>query len=147
MNGGVLILDLGGLLPVQLGLERMARAERDRLYDLVGGSLESQSRERLSETKRDPEGEPWKEWSEDYAKRRPAKGGILDLDGDLIDSIAFETEKDAIIVGSNLVYALTHQEGDDDRRIPRRTYLGVSEQNLDDICDLTVKFFVEDFRV
>lgn len=144
---GALVLDLGGLLGVQRRLDRMSRSELDKLFDVVGASLESQTRERLSETKEDPDGEPWKEWSEEYAKRRPAKGGILDLDGELIDSIAFETTRDTITVGSNLVYALTHQKGDPDRGIERRSYLGVSAENLDDICDLTVAFFVEDFRV
>ena len=38
-------------------------------------------------------------------------------------------------------------EGDEDRNIPRRTYLGVSAQNLEDICDQVADFFVEDFRV
>lgn len=144
---GALIIDLDGLLGTQRRLERMAQSDLQRLYDTIGASLESHARERISETKEDPDGEPWKEWSKAYAARRPAKGGILDLNGDLIDSIAFETQKDAIVVGSNLVYALTHQEGDEDRNIPRRTYLGVSAQNLEDICDQVADFFVEDFRV
>ena len=138
-----LVLDLTGLLGATRQLDRMADSNREKLFDVVGASLESQSRERLIETKTDPEGERWDDWSEAYSARRPAKGGILDLNGDLIDSIAFETTQDAIIVGSNLVYALTHQDGDEDRKIPRRSYLGVSAQNLDDICDLTVRFFVE----
>ena len=39
----------------------------------------------------------------------------------------------SVEVGSNLVYAATHQFGDPDRRIPARPYLGLSADDERDI--------------
>lgn len=140
---GDLIIDLAGLLPAKRALDRLSRLDTQRLLEILGSEAESQTRRRLSEEKTDPTGRPWDKWSDDYGARRPAKGGILDLDGGLIDSIAFEVENDAITVGSNLVYALVHQEGWEEKNIPARPYLGVSADNLEDLGDLVIAFIAK----
>lgn len=139
-----LVIDTRRMLPLRRRIVRLSNMSLKRLLDALGAELESQTRRRLSDEKTDPEGRPWAEWSPDYAARRPKKGGILDLDGDLIDSIAFETTTDAVTIGSNLVYALVHQEGDEDRNIPQRAYLGVDDDNLDDLGDLVMAFIVKE---
>lgn len=108
------------------------------LLEAIGADLESGTRKRLSVTKADPSGAPWAPWSQGYAEQRPQKGGLLDLNGALIDSIAYELEADALSVGSPLVYAMTHQEGDLDRGIPQRAYLGISSQDEQAIDDTVV---------
>lgn len=135
-----LIIDLAGLLPAKRALDRLSRLDTQRLLELLGSEAESQTRRRLSEGKTDPDGQPWKPWSKAYEARRPAKGGILDLDGELIDSIAYEVQDDAITLGSNLVYALVHQEGWKAKNIPARPYLGVSDENLEDLGELVIDF-------
>jgi len=115
--------------------------QRQRLLDVVGSEIESQVRRRIADEKRAPDGSAWPDWSAEYAVRRSSKGGILYLEGHLLDSITYETRPDAVEVGSNLVYARRHQEGDGGARgIPRRAYLGLSDENLRDLGDLVVKF-------
>ena len=139
-----LVINLRGLDPFKRTLGRLSPQRLERLLDSVGAMLESQTRERLAEGKKDPEGKPWTPWSPDYAERRPPKGGLLELSGDLIDSIAFETSASTVTVGSNMVYALTHHEGDSKRGIPARPYLGVSDDDLEDIGDVVMRFIARE---
>lgn len=105
------------------------------LLEAIGADLESGTRKRLSVTKTDPSGAPWAPWSPAYAEGRPQKGGILDLNGALIDTIAYELEADGLSVGSPLVYAMTHQDGDLGRGIPQRAFLGISDEDEEAIGD------------
>lgn len=141
MTRADVVIDLAGLLPARRALDRLSRARTERLLDVLGSEAESQTRRRIIEEKTDAAGEKWEEWSDDYAAHRPAKGGLLELDGDLADSITYIVGDDVVEVGSNLVYAHRHQAGDEgDDGIPARPYLGVSEENLADFGDLTIKF-------
>lgn len=144
MSSVDLVINLRGLDPFKRTLGRMSPQRLERLLDSVGATLESQTRERLGDDKKDPEGKPWAPWSPDYAERRPSNGGLLELSGGLIDSIAFETSASAVTLGSNLVYALSHQMGDSDRGIPARPYLGVSDENLEDIGDVVMRFIARE---
>lgn len=141
MSRADVIIDLAGLLPARRALDRLSRARTERLLDILGSEAESQTRRRITEEKTDAAGEKWEGWSDDYAARRPSKGGLLELDGDLVDSITYIVGDDVIEVGSALVYAHRHQVGDEgDDGIPARPYLGVSEENLADFGDLTIRF-------
>ncbi len=142
MSRADVVIDLAGLLPARRALDRLSRARTERLLDILGSEAESQTRRRITEEKTDAAGEKWEEWSDDYAARRPSKGGLLELDGDLVDSITYIVGDDVIEVGSALVYAHRHQVGDegDEGGIPARPYLGVSEENLRDFGDLTIRF-------
>lgn len=137
---GALVIDLRRMLPFRQRLRMLSSMRLGRLYQVLGSELESQTRRRIAEEKSAPDGENWDEWSEAYAARRPKRGGLLDLDGGLVESIAFEVTGDAIVVGSNLVYALVHQEGFDKKNIPARPYLGVSDENLEDLGQLVIDF-------
>lgn len=141
---GAIVIDLRRLLPFRQRLAMLSHLRLSQLYDTLGSEIESQTRRRISEEKTDPDGDEWDEWSEAYAAARPSRGGLLDLGGGLVDSIAYEVAGDAIIVGSNLVYALVHQEGHKDMGIPARPYLGVSEENLDDLGQLVVDFIARE---
>lgn len=146
MSGGALRIDLRRLLPFRKRLAMLSHLRLGRLYEVLGSEVESQTRRRLTEEKTDPDGRPWPEWSESYAQVRPNRGGLLELDGGLVDSLAYEVEGDAVIVGSNLVYALVHQEGHDDMGIPARSYLGISDENLDDLGQLVMDFIAREAR-
>jgi phage virion morphogenesis protein len=112
---------------------RLPQARTDQLLEIVGSEIESQTRRRITDEKEAPDGTEWDEWSEGYAARRPAKGGLLDLDGHLLDSITYNADKDEVAVGSNVAYARRHQEGDEDDGIPARPYLGLSKENAVDV--------------
>lgn len=145
MSGSV-VVNLAGLLPMRRKLDRLSRLQTGRLMEILGSEMESQTRRRISDEKTSPDGEAWDEWTEAYEQRRPQKGGILELEGNLYDSIAYEVGDDAITIGSNMVYALVHQEGDADLGIPARPYLGVSAENLADLGELTIDFLAREFQ-
>lgn len=133
-------VNLAGMLPAKRALDRLSRLQTSRLLDILGSELESQTRRRIREEKTDPDGVAWAPWSDDYKAYRSGKGGLLELSGDLGDSITYEVGQDAVTVGSNLVYALVHQEGDEDMGIPERPYLGVSDENIADLGELVLDF-------
>jgi phage virion morphogenesis protein len=138
---GDLSISLVGLVPMRRRLDRLSRRRTAQLLDVIGSEIESQTRRRITDEKRAPDGSAWPSWSPEYAASRPSKGGVLELEGHLLDSITYETKNDAVEVGSNLVYSRRHQEGDGGARgIPRRQYLGLSDENLRDLGDLVVKF-------
>ncbi len=119
-----------GLAPVLAALRRMGSDEGQRsILEVIGSEVESQTRRRLESEKRTPDGDTWDDWSDNYAARRPAKGGKLDLEGNLIDSIqAGEPQSDYIEIGSNLVYAK--------RQNAQREYIGLSPSNEREIDDV-----------
>lgn len=140
------VIDLAGLLPAKRALDRLSRARTQQLLDVLGSEVEAQTRRRITEEKTDAAGEAWQDWSDDYAARRPKKGGLLELSGDLVDSISYIVGDDVVEVGSNLVYAHRHQVGDEDEGIPARPYLGISEENLRDLGDLVLLFLAQELR-
>lgn len=95
-------------------LERLARAETDALLDLVGSEVESQTRRRIESEKTDPGGTEWADWSEGYKSTRHDGQSYLEGEGDLLDSISYEVDDGAVIVGTNLIYGRVHQLGLDD---------------------------------
>ena len=123
-----------------------AAIPRDFLPDLLddlGAAAASQTQRRISEEKTAPDGAPWEPWSKRYAKTRHSGQGLLESQGDLFDSIQHAVEGDEVLVGSNLVYAATHQLGDQgtDRRgrrrnIPARPYLGISRANARELDEI-----------
>ena len=121
------LADLFGKLPAM-------RAQA--LLEEVGAEVENQTRRRVSEEKRAPDGEAWDEWSDAYAATRPPKGGLLELEGHLIDSITYNVNTDTVSVGSNLVYAGVHQYGHGG--VPARPYLGQSAENTRELTELVL---------
>jgi len=128
-----LIYDFNGLTGLQ---GRIARLEGDKpeLLDIIGAVVESQVRRRIRDEKNDPDGTPWGKWSERYAKRRPAGRTLLMGEDHLLDTIThLNVDRDSLEVGSNMIYAATHQFGDDERNIPARPFLGISDDNETDL--------------
>lgn len=135
-----LVITLAGLAPVRRRLTGLSGQRAQALLDVVGSEIESQTRRRIAEEKKAPGGEAWAPWSEEYAVRRPSRGGILELEGHLLDSITYEVGDAAVEVGSNLAYARRHQEGDEegDGGMPARPFVGLSGENERDLQRLVV---------
>lgn len=135
------------------GLERVQRKLRTllginfgELLDVVGSEIESQTDERF-ETKVDPDGKLWGEWSRTYAAsehgdtgHKPHPGAlrssqghtILQLSDDLRSSIQSVRSGNTLEVGSNMEYAGAMQA--------TRAFLGISDDNKDDLEDLIADF-------
>ena len=87
-----------------------------------------------------PDGTKWTPLKPSYAKQKRrqknALAGILTLSGQLRDTITYEAFSDAVVIGSNKIYAATHQLGRDEANIPARPYLGVSEVDRTEIREI-----------
>jgi len=158
------VVSLGVVIDIdEAAGQRLARTLRkfeppyDELMENIAALVESQTRRRIQEEKTSPDGEPWPEWSEDYAESKHGadrahwdiiphgtaspQGGhsYLQLDGGLLDSITSEATADEAIVGSNLVYAAAQHFGGDGIR--PRPYLGLSSDNEAEIVELIEDWF------
>ncbi len=97
------------------------------------------------------EGRPnkWLDLAESTKKQRTKKrkwpGQILQVEGKLAASINTYYDNDSAVVGSNLEYAAIHQLGgqvDKNKsvEIPARPYLKITDEDQQEIINLTVKY-------
>lgn len=146
MAGVVLSVDLD-LGRTERAIAALATPELDDLAFAVGQLLETQTRTRISDEKRSPDGAPWPAWSDDYAATRAARHSLLVGEGapGLMESVQNYSGGAEARVGTNLVYGAIHQFGGEavGIPIPERPYLGVSTENAAEIEDLVVDFLEE----
>lgn len=137
MSAG-LHIDLSELARLNGKLAAFAAIDRHALLDVVGAEVETQTRRRIAEEKTSPAGTPWPAWSSDYAATRSGGQSLLQSSGHLLDSITHNVTGvgDAVEVGSDLIYAATHEFGDERRGIPQREFLGLSDENTADILSV-----------
>lgn len=134
-------LEATGLRDLQAALLQATNLPAEELLDAVGALVASQTQRRISEDKESPEGVTWPAWSRRYARTRHSGQSLLQGEGGLVESIQHLVYgAEAVEIGSNLVYAATHQFGDPARRvkgqtwsIPARPYLGLSTDDLDEL--------------
>ncbi|TLP70810.1 phage virion morphogenesis protein [Pseudomonas nitroreducens] len=124
-------------------LDRLAELDLGPLLEGIGAEVESQTRRRIQVDKASPSGSPWPEWSADYAETRHSGKSLLQGGGHLLNSLTYQVLADSVLVGSPLVYAATHQFGDEDRGIPQREYLGLEGEDLEDVVGL-IEDYLED---
>jgi phage gpG-like protein len=99
-----------------------------RALTLFGEALEEDTRLRLEDDEAGPTGRRWDPWSESYAKTRGPQHKLLFGEGDLARSLTFDRRGDVLDFGSPLPYAMVHQTGSRDGRLPKREYVGVSRE-------------------
>ena len=143
-------LEVTALSPALEGLEARIRrlalglSDTRPLLEALGAEIETQTRRRISEEKSSPIGEPWPDWSDAYAKTRHSNQGLLQGEGDLLDSIQQFVDGGVLEVGSPLIYAALHQFGGEPgmppgpAAVPAREYLGIgpgNELELDAVLD------------
>ena len=121
-------------------LRNLEGLRKDKLLSSLGKLMVEQSQTRIEETRESPDGEKWQEWSDSYARSNRPKVDLLHASGDLMDDISTAIGKDSVTIGSDLVYALVHQEGDEERNVPDRPFLGVSQEDLEELGEQTIEF-------
>ncbi len=113
-------------------LQKLQNLQLKKPLEAIGKEVVSQTEERITNEQSAPDGTPWAGWSGSYKEYKAKKqdgGAFLDASGALIDSLDYQATSDEVLVGSNLVYAATHQFGDESRNIEARPFLGISQQN------------------
>ncbi|MDG4811660.1 phage virion morphogenesis protein [Hydrogenovibrio sp. 3SP14C1] len=133
-------IEIQGLARVNDRLNRLIENDAQKqLLEIVGATSESQTRRRISEDKTSPDGEPWADWSKDYAKTRHSGHSLLENEGDLLDSIQYQVSGGEVAIGSNLDYAAIRQFGGAEvgrPNDPAREYLGISDADHDELIDV-----------
>lgn len=142
----------------------VADALRDTRAPLLFAA--EQTREEIVEsfrTESSPDGQPWEDWSENYAPIAEAHPniGILEQDGDLYDAA---TDRNAFIINGDTLfydtsgwpltekgdsYGWFHQEGAPHRRtrsgnpnpLPQREFVGVSDEGANLIMGTFIGWF------
>lgn len=111
------------------------------LLDNIGALVQEQTEMRF-DNETDPDGKKWVAWSSKYQKS--GKGiNILRNTQRLFSSINYQVKGNKVEVGSNVEYSAVHNYGYEKRKIPKRAFLGLSNQNNKDVDNL-VKLYIED---
>jgi len=146
-----------GVREIQELAARVSRSTDDEMHallDAIGQQQEDSARRRIGETKTAPDGSKWKPWSKEYARTRAAGKSLLRDDGPLMDTLTHVVDgKDAVEVGSNMVYAARHLYGDvavgpirgRGGRVPARPYLDTEPGFADPHDRAELRDIVRDF--
>ena len=142
MSGATVTVDIGEMQKLAgiLNHSALSASDRQSLMKGLGTEIVEQSRSRILETQRDPEGNQWQDYADSTLRGLKAKGlanvvSLLHRSGMLQSSIEVQRKSSwDVLVGSVMEYAAVHQWGYKKRNIPARPYLGLS---TDDIADLT----------
>lgn len=154
-------LNWGGL-DAALGQAAQKLGNTQALMESIGDALVSGTLKRF-DAEEDPQGRKW----EPSGRASEEGGQTLTSKGRLRDSIDRVATPDKVMVGSNLAYARIHQEGGiitpknakklvftgrggkkvavDKVTIPARPYLGVSEDDMDDVKAAMTNFLAGAF--
>ena len=118
---------------VRQRLDQLRQAGQDlspAMREIAGHLLDGVNEAFASE--RSPDGKIWAPLKpatvRERVRKRYGRGPILERSGDLASRILADWDKTSAVVGTNLVYAATHHFGDDERGIPARPFLGVSDE-------------------
>lgn len=137
MSGAVIEIVPDGLDALNARIQRLLSGLKDPsglLWDLAQAG-ENQTRRRLGEDKRAPDGTAWAAWSAAYAQTRHSGQSLLEDTGSLIDSINAFVDGNVAGWGTNLGYAEKHQFGQGG--IPARPFLGISASDEQELLDIT----------
>lgn len=121
------------------GISRYLQQLNARLADLspvmdsIGHALEQNIRQRY-QSRKDPNGNAWKDWAPDTkktypwrgskaakGKNGPGRGKILERYGHMFDSLSYTYDKTNVSIGFAVPYAAYHEWGT--KRMPRRGLL------------------------
>lgn len=120
--------------PITASLNRLQL----RLGDLsepmgnIGAILEASTSDRIRSTKQDPDGNDWADTKPPKPRSQILIG--LGMQGGMLSGITHVASKNSVIVGSDKHYAVYHQLGT--RKMPARSFLGLSAQDYRDIDEL-----------
>jgi phage virion morphogenesis protein len=140
-------LTVNGLEGAEALLARMDNPDFTRLLDEIGATVVSQTQSRIRDEKRGPDGENWPVWSAKYARTRHGGQSLLQGESNpgLLSSITHLVRGNRVEIGSALPYAAHHQFGSKKSSgrgsgVPARPYLGLSEDNRDEIETICAGF-------
>lgn len=121
-------------------IEKRGKDPEPALKD-IGESLLISTEQRFVDQV-DPSGNQWEALDPDYQRRKKKNQDlILVLENYLKTSFTYNTTRSSLDFGTNKVQAATHQFGDDDRNIPARPFLGLSDWDVVEILDILHDYY------
>ena len=103
---------------------------------------ENQTRRRIEEDRKSPDGTPWASWSDAYAATRHSGQRLLQSTGALLDSLTAFADSQTAGWGSNLKYAALQNFGGEPgmapgpAAVPAREYLGLSADDIEELLGI-----------
>ena len=127
-----------GLQELTIKLKKLEDFDFDGIKAAIGESLRTSTVERFR-NQEDPEGKKWV-----ASIRSKESGGSILLDKSILrNSIRVDKQSNSVALGTNVIYAATHQFGDERtistkgrtirRNIPQRAFLGLNEEDIKEI--------------
>lgn len=138
MTGVAAEITMEGLAEVDRRLRGLDAWDRRETLFALGKLAASGAKERIATEKAGPDGAAWLPWSDRYDETRERRHSLLVEENALLESLQVYASPEGVAVGTNLVYAATHQFGREEANIPARPFLGLSEEDRRDIRDLVL---------
>ena len=107
----------------------------------IGDEMKAQTVKRITVEKRSPEGVKWRPLSREYRLRKARRysGGILVRTGNLYKGLEVRVRRDVIELNSYSPYGRVHQFGYVRNKVPKRKFLGFSNENKKAIINIVKK--------
>jgi phage virion morphogenesis protein len=134
MAGIHLTLDTRGLDKLQARIHGLAGMDTTTLMPRLGEYLQASTQDRFK-TQTAPDGSPWDALAPRTLERKKHnRDKVLTARGFLRRGIRYQVlDKSTVQVGTDSVYAATHQYGRDEAHIPARPFLGLSSADRREI--------------
>ena len=134
MAGIHLTLDTRGLDKLQARIHGLAGMDTRTLMPRLGEYLQASTQERFA-TQTAPDGSAWDALAPRTLERKKHnRDKVLTARGFLRRGIRYQVlDKSTVQVGTDSVYAATHQYGRDEANIPARPFLGLSSADRREI--------------
>jgi len=127
--------DVTALHSMASRLDAVWYAVTDSMGD-IGEHLIESTRQRFDDQTA-PDGTAWDALADrTIARKSRNHDAILREYGGLEDSIHYALSDTDVEVGTNLIYGATHQFGADERSIPARPFLGVTDEDEHEIAQI-----------
>lgn len=134
-------LDTSEIGALAARLRRLDEAQTTDLLGRLGGELVDGARYRIRISEASPEGVRYPALSPRHARRTADPTDFLQDGGGLLRSLqALVAGDEAVDVGSPLPSAAAQQFGSRRRRIPARAYLGIGEDEADELELISATF-------
>ena len=104
------------------GMQRFAEKVRREAFKRLGAKVKEQTRARITTTKKGPDGQRWKAWSDAYAATRTKRHSLLYATGLMLRTISVRSSADGITIGSPRTYAAAVQA--------ERPFLGIGPRDV-----------------
>jgi phage virion morphogenesis protein len=139
MSGSFIKVNTEGVEEIQAALARLQQRGENLtpVFADIGEFLQIVHFERFKK-QTSPEGDPWAPLSPAYlARKKRNKTRILVLNDVLSGTLHYQTTAEGLMFGTDRVYGATHQFGRPEAGIPAREFLGISDEDGQEILKIT----------